>query len=264
MISPSRKEWPMDSYLSAWKAFRKISDENVATAQHLVVRPQWPKKEDLVICDLGCGDGKLIQTIFLDSPTKAKEVRLIDPDPDLLMEAKTCLSEMKFIPEPQLIQGLAEEEFPVCAQGTDVILMVHVVYLMRNGAFKKILYSCPPGIPLYVVLDEPDSVFTELWSKTAKKYHRRSLMAHETVQNLPENQFMVKTTTFPSKIRNPLIQEDRPDLKYAILSILCYADVSEDMDPAILLHVKEVIKKHLVEDIVICESTCYEIERLGS
>ena len=47
MSSTSRHYWPMESYLSAWKIFRRLSDENVATAEHLVKQPMWPKRADL-------------------------------------------------------------------------------------------------------------------------------------------------------------------------------------------------------------------------
>ena len=46
----------MATYMAAWKTFRRLSDENRATARHLLSRPRWPHRDGIKICDIGCGE----------------------------------------------------------------------------------------------------------------------------------------------------------------------------------------------------------------
>lgn len=260
MVTPSRDEWPMDTYLSAWKTFRRMSDENDATAAHLIQRPHWPNKDGLVVCDLGCGDGRLLEALLVANPRRFAEVRLLDPDAALLDEAQQCVAEQGLVSRLSPILGTAEQHFPACAEGTDVILLVHVVYLMRNGALQSLLSSCPVGTPLYVVLDAPTSVFTSLWQYTARKYHSRALRAHDLLRSLPSGEYRTDKTSFNSRIQDPLLIE-RVDLKAAILSILGYCKLGPSAPPETMDLVVSALQKHTVGGHLLCESDCYEIIR---
>jgi hypothetical protein len=251
----------MESYLSVWKNFRSLSDENDATACHLLTRPLWPRQRRLAICDLGCGDGRLLKTVILQSSTGISTARLVDPDQELLREAERCVAETNLVQRVELIPGTAEELFPQCAEGCDLVLLVHVVYLMRNGCLKDLLRRCPLDIPVYIILDAPDSVFTQLWRNTAPKYHTRALRGHESIQTLPKDRYLVNQSAITSKIRNPM-HIDRPELRTAILSMLCYADLLKDASGRINSYVEDTLNTHTAGDFVLCESTCYEIKRV--
>ncbi|MEK6373246.1 MAG: class I SAM-dependent methyltransferase [Acidobacteriota bacterium] len=260
----AREEWPSELYVEAWKAFRTLSNENEVTAEHLVRLPSWPKRNDLVICDLGCGDGRLVEQAVLRSISSVAEVRLIDPDEDLLTEAVRVVSETGLVKNVQRSLATAEQVFPECAKTSDAVLLVHVVYLMKNGAFRRLLDACPKETPLFVVMDAPTSVFTELWSVTAPKYHERSLRAHETIaQLLPKNGYLVGETRIASTIEDPRGQ--RPDLKLALLSMLCYTDARTLFrDSDLMMRVEEILDQHHVAGNTLkiqCESICYEISR---
>jgi len=257
MNSDSSQKWPWDSYLPAWKTFRRISNENTVTAKHLLSRKKWPQKDNITVCDLGCGDGLLLETIILESPTIISEVRLLDPDWGLLSEAISRVNETGHVGKVISYLDTAESGFPHCAEGVDVITGVHIVYFMENEAFQRILFSVPVSIPFYVVLDSPDSVFTSLWRVTAPLYHERSLHAHETLNALPRDIFSVTSTSFNSRILNPALLA-REDLRQAILSILTYSDFSPDKYPS----VSSILEKHTKGKYLLCRSHCYEIIRL--
>ncbi|KKL52176.1 hypothetical protein LCGC14_2288120 [marine sediment metagenome] len=253
-----RCEWPMTSYESVWKCFRRLSDENVATALHLIARPHWPRTSGLTIADVGCGDGLLTQQIVLHSPGTVSEVRLIDPDAGFLEEATRQLTDtpdsIKVIARQHGVESLEDEDF----LDVSVVLAVHVVYLMRDGAFDIAVRQLPVGVPLYVVLDEPNSVFSRLWGMFSTKYLQRSKTTHERIARLPEDGFTVDRTTITSHIDNPLAQ--RQDIKDAILSILCYAD-ARDFSAEEYEAAEAEIRKSLVGQQLHCESVCYEIVR---
>jgi len=252
-----RDEWPMLSYASDWKTFRRLSDENVETALHLISREHWPRASGLIITDIGCGDGLLTQQIILKTPGTVSEVRLIDPDADFLAEAKRHLSETTSEP-PNIvdIQEGAEALQPVDLLDVKVVLAVHVVYLMRSQVFDTILKALPAGVPLYVVLDEPASVFSRLWSTFAKKYLRRSKETHTKIASLKEEGYVVEHSTITSHIDNPLAQ--RRDVKDAILSILCYTDMRDVSGEEYEIAEAEV-SKSVAGQRLLCESACYEI-----
>jgi hypothetical protein len=173
-----------------------------------------------------------------------------------------CLTETKLIQHIEPSQSTAEESFPECAKGCDVVLLVHVVYLMRNGSLRNLLRTSPLGTPMYIILDAPGSVFTDLWRNTAPKYYARALKAHETIQALSKDDWVVSQNSIMSRIRTP-IHIDRPDLRTAIFSMLCYADLSKDLTGSIESGVADTLNAHTVGNFVLCESTCYEIKRVG-
>ena len=258
MQPSSRHEWPMDVYLSAWKTFRRLSNENAATAEHLIQQPKWPTTDGIRVVDIGCGDGRLLETILLQNPTEVNSAVLIDPDIELLNEASACVRDK--VRDIETLCAGVEETFASKTRNADVVLLVHVVYLLRNGTLKRALEACPPTIPLYIVLDAEDSVFTSLWHRTAPKYHARALAAHRTVQNLASDQFSVAETTIDSTIRDPLARR-RTDIRDALLSILTYSDVSADTETSLRHWIEKTLRDRTHDGEVRCRSTCYEIVR---
>lgn len=255
-----RTEWPMDSYLGAWKTFRQAANENESIANHLVSRTSWPSEEGLCICDVGCGDGRLLEALILESQNTPMAVTLVDPDEDLLNEAENVIRKQELVPQIQRILLTAEEAFPECAVDADVILLVHVVYLIESHHLIDIFNLLPLDKIVYVVFDEPASVFTTLWEQTAPKYHERVVEAHKIIQALSRNQFDVEESLIAAEVPNPL-DYSRKDVQDAILSILCYS--SEALtSPHQRQWVESTIAQYVGEDgKVICRSACYEIRR---
>jgi 2-polyprenyl-3-methyl-5-hydroxy-6-metoxy-1,4-benzoquinol methylase len=255
-----RTEWPMDSYLGAWKTFRQAANENESIASHLVSRASWPSGEGLRICDVGCGDGRLLETLILEPTITVEEVTLVDPDEELLNEAKRILRAETPVPQINPLLLTAEEAFPECAVDADVILLVHVVYLIESHHLIGIFNSLPFGKIVYVVFDEPTSVFTTLWEQTAPKYHERVIEAHKIIQALPRNQFDVEESSIKAEVPNPFDYSWK-DVQDAILSILCYS--SEALtSPHRRQWIESTIAQYVGEEgKVTCSSACYEIRR---
>lgn len=256
-----RTEWPMDSYLGAWKTFRQAANENESIASHLVSRTSWPSGEGLRICDVGCGDGRLLETIIIEAQNSVEAVTLVDPDQDLLNEAENVIREQaSLVPQIHRLLLTAEEAFPGCAVDADVILFVHVVYLIESHHLINIFNSLPLDKIVYVIFDEPTSVFTTLWEQTAPKYRERVIEAHKIIRALPRNQFDIEESLIEAEVPNPF-DYSRKDVQDAILSILCYS--SEALtSPHRRLWIEETIKRYIGGNGgVMCRSACYEITR---
>jgi hypothetical protein len=262
MMIMARSEWPMETYLAAWKTFRRLSNENAATARHLVGRPAWPKKHPINILDLGCGDGHLLEEVLTQSPVGIDEVRLVDPDPELLGEAVNCVHHTSLTGRVVSVVGTLDEVYEREASGVDAILAVHLVYLLEAESVQRLLYRVPEGVPLYVVFDAPHSIFTTLWEKTAPKYFARAHAAHSAIRALPTSHFEVGVSEIVSSIRNPLALP-RGDVRDALLSILSYSNVSSKSNPAMREWIKNTLTARLRDDEIRCESVCYEILRNG-
>lgn len=256
-----RQEWPMDSYLAAWKNFRQASGENKVIARHLISRPSWPHGKAIRVCDLGCGDGRLLEALVLECPDEVATVNLIDPDPELLDEATRCVTDQALVPVISTHLATAEEAFPECAIGYDVVLMVHVVYLLESTHFLDLLYTAPQNVALFVVFDHPNSVFTTLWERTAPKYHARVLEAHKIISTLPIEQFDVRRSEFEARLPNPF-DLPREDIRRSLLSMLCYSSEAVS-DNSIRSWIESVVGRYLDESgNVVCRSVCYEIVRI--
>lgn len=142
---------------------------------------------------------------------------------------------------------------------TDAALAVHLVYLLKEAQLKTFLVGLAPGVPLFIVMDQPSSVFTQLWETTAPKYHRRSLNAHEIIASLKEDNYIVESTEFNTHLINPLTLRD--DIRDSVLSLLCYSDFRE-LDGKTQEWVKDALTEHSALERVVCDCACYEVVRL--
>jgi len=252
-------QWPMPSYLAAWKVFRKISDENRCTATHLLSRQTWPRGLDkLHVVDFGCGDGGLLEELILASQQEFSTIHLVDLDPELLAAASDKIASLNLTRTLLKTLGRAEDVAGIVAQGAHVGLAVHLVYLLDNGSFKTLLHQLPPRFPLFIIMDEKDSVFQELWTKTAPKYHSRVVQAHQLLTQEIGPAFQVTKTEFDTHLRSPLGL--RPELRDAVLSLLCYHEVSS-LDQPTREWVNSVIKSRTASGKVVCDCACFEVTR---
>jgi len=258
----SNHGWPMDEYMPAWKTFRKESDENKATADFLLGRNSWPKKDEMRICDIGCADGQLLETLLRSKSFHAKvtEATLIDPHQELLAKAVTDISRNSKVKKVTALASKIEDVWPRCAEGVDVVLAVHVVYLLSEKELQRLVFRRPDNSTLYVVLDAPDSVFTELWAETAPKYHDMVLKAHELLRR----ESGIDNTSTQNRIRARLPRRllRGHDLSNWLLSILCYTNMlcKENIDRWGSL-VQSILDKHVdsTGQFIECTSVCYEL-----
>jgi SAM-dependent methyltransferase len=256
----SRAEWPMETYMSAWRLFRRMSDENQLTARHLLSRRLWPRdKQGLRIADFGCGDGMVIEALTLASQRPFNAIHLVDIDPELLEQGRRRVEGLGIVKNLTTIPAGAEEVVRDVTRQADAALAVHLIYLLKEAQLKSFLADLAPGVPLFVVMDQPSSVFTQLWETTAPKYHKRSLNAHEIIASLKEDNYIVERTEFNTHLINPLSLRD--DIRDSVLSLLCYSDFRM-LDDNTQEWVKGVLTEHSALERVVCDCACYEIVRL--
>ena len=250
----------MPQYMAAWETFRAVSDENLATAEYLLSSPSWPKATSPTICDIGCADGQLVGAL-LKSPhlrNRVSEVRLVDPNIEWLEKAADRIENSRLADSVRTFPCAFQDVWPKCATGSDVILAVHMVYLISEKELEQLVLHRPTASTLYVILDAPDSVFTELWSITAKKYHARVVKAHQLLQ-----QWSKSAPGLGNRIRAKLPREYLFDHDYSdwLLTILCYKsmhtlkNIRRWEKP-----VKEILERRTDRSgkFVECQSICYE------
>jgi hypothetical protein len=246
----------MANYLAAWKTFRRLGDEPFATARHVIAQPAWPARTDLSILDIGCGDGRMAEAFLLALPSPAERLYLVDPDADLIAEAVAELSEVSTGTILEAVPGVADKEALEIAPKVGVGLAVHVVYLMAHSRFRSLVERWPKGVPLFVVLDAPGSIFSELWALTAPEYAVRTNRVHDylnSVTGVP-----VELTTFTTRVANPFTLSLAN--RRRVLSLLCYSEF-EHLEPEKQRRVEELVRQRIVDDGVQCTCCCYAITR---
>jgi hypothetical protein len=244
---------PREKYLSSWKIFRAISNENEVTANHILSLKSW---EDInSILDLGCGDGLITKSLVLNSEPKVNEVILIDPDKEMLDEAYLHIREINVVPDIKKELSTFENCFKNYIAQADIAIAVHLVYLISAESFLYLLNELPIGKKLIIVLDDESSVFTQLWNRTAKKYIERSNFVRKTLNSLGDK-YLLNKTIITSKLINPYKKSD--DIKNALLSLMSYSDYSS-MNLEYQTYVKDCINKNISSDYVECKSACYEL-----
>lgn len=250
----ANEAWPMATYLTAWKAFRRLGNEPSATAAHLLSRPLWPKRSPLRILDVGAGDGRMLEALLLKAPQTVSRVILLDPDERLLVEAESGINAVSPGIEIASIVGVAESEGAELAKGADVGLGIHLVYLMENRQFRTFIERWPSCVPLYIVLDAPSSVFTALWTHTAPEFAKRAEQVHAYFANA--RSFTVNRTEFATRVANPYSLA--PNVCDLVLSLLCYCDYST-LSAEQCQIVRNILERYIDGDEVKCTCTSYEL-----
>jgi SAM-dependent methyltransferase len=246
----------MANYLAAWKTFRRVGNEPEATAEHILGRQRWPKKSQLSVLDVGCGDGRMLEAFILRAKPPLAKVVLLDPDQHLLNEAKLEIEALGTNCNVATVRGAAETKGVKWARKTDAGLAIHVAYLMPHSAFFSFVENWPARVPLYVVLDAPTSVFSELWTKTAPEYSARAARVHSYLGKEAKTRLNVRSSEFATRVANPhALSENVRDL---VLSLLCYTEYTR-LSPAVRGHVKRTLMKHADGDEINCKCSCYEI-----
>lgn len=207
---------------------------------------------------MGCGDGRILAEI-LACDGSVQKVRLVDPDNDLLNEAESLI-ERRF-PSHHIVAMLnsVRDGWPKCAGEADVILAVHLVYLLEEDELQALVHKRPNKATTFIVLDAPTSVFTELWQWTADKYFRRSKRAHEVLCQYLGLKSPPQGTSIRSRIPVSLLSEH--ELSDWLMSILCYRNMLADVPADLRRGVREIIDRHTDKTgkFVECESICYEL-----
>jgi SAM-dependent methyltransferase len=252
-----RSEWPMPDYIDAWRVFRNLSDENEIMASTIAGASGWPSISKTVsLADLGCGDGRLSETLVRQIKQSISHLYLIDPDEQLLSEAEKRLKAVVSEKQLSVILDRAESVMSKLAESVDAAILCHVVYLLPNEVFRSLLEELRPGLPLFIIMDHPSSVFTRLWSRTAPKYFERLRAAHSLLDQ-SRTRFDIKSSQFFTHAPNPF-GIPNPQIQESLLSILCYSDFPQ-MDVELRAWVKESVLKYCQDESLECSSVLYEV-----
>lgn len=249
--------FPFASYKEAWVDFREITNETSATAKHLIKKTSITKNHSII--DIGCGDGTLLKSVLNNNFHSIKRAVLVEIEEALLEKAKINLQSLPFSPVCKYINKdltlLNINEY----QNSDAILASHVFYLVKDDFLKNFIADIPAGVKIYIILDEPYSVFDSFWVHTASFFHERLKLLHNTFSNLPTNFYTTKKTIIKSKMKNPLLLAH--DKKINILSLLCYSDINHlfSSDPTFFC---STLKKFQEGNFLTYNSYCYEVQRI--
>jgi len=258
-VKDNKIDFPMtrERYLSTWKVFRAISNENYITATHLLSLQTWNNIRSIL--DLGCGDGLITKSIVLNSQEPIDKVILLDPDKEMLEEAYLHLTELSIVPEVDKEVSKFENYLSTHIINVDVVLAIHLVYLITTEIFRSLIENLPVGKKLILVLDDEGSVFTKLWKQTAPKYVERSNYVREYLTGISDH-YMIEKTTITSKIINPIVQ--RTDIKESLLSLMSYSDFTL-MDKNSRSFVENCVSENVSGRFLECASACYEIIKIN-
>jgi phospholipid N-methyltransferase len=252
-------DYPMDSYIPAWKVFRSFTNENNLIADKIISSESWELNSQRNILDVGTGDGSVLKEILSRSATPINFIRVVEPNLELLKEAETnlnslCLkSSIEFV-NSDLITLLNQNLFNI-----NTVILSHVLYLLPELDIEIFFDELPKEVRVYIITDDINSLFPNCWKITSPKYYQRTLNIHSKINSLKYSGFDIKKSSFQTFLQNPFLIE-RMDIQEKIMSMICYSNFSNLNMKEIEL-VKLEMKKFEVEDLVYCNSVCYEIIR---
>lgn len=248
-------DYPMGSYIPSWKIFRAFSKENHIIARHIDSTKTWKHSQKNTIMDIGGGDGLVLKNL-IDLQGYLSKVKFIEPNEQLLNEAERNLDLGKNL--TLINKDLFTLDFNKDFKNVDIILLVHVLYLLELKSLTKLIDYIPRGVPIIIVTDETNSLFADCWKFTAKKYANRSRNIHIEIADLENsNKIKVHKSSFKTYLKNPFNIE-RDDIFESLLSMITYSEYSA-LSKDTKINIKSIFDKYSEKDLVHCNSVCYEI-----
>lgn len=122
-------------------------------------------------------------------------------------------------------------------------LAIHVIYLLEMKAIDDLIALPEKGTDLIVVLDSPDSVFSQVWEKTAPDYLKKCEYVIDGITR--KYQGHVYDEVVCSQVLKPSERMDR-QIRLAVLSTICYRKYDE-MNEALKAHTLNVLDSHTNE-----------------
>lgn len=262
-VSKLALDYPMGEYIPAWKAFRAFAQENDIIAKIIVGSESWKFAKPAGILDIGTGDGLVLRSCLDLVDVLPDKVRVLEPNDILMVEARSALKKFKPKIDFEFIGSGIAEKLPGIFDCVDLAIISHVLYLLPMALVEDIINALPENVPLIIITDAQNSLFSQCWNITAPKYSRRAENIHEIVGGFDKTNHTVSANKFYTYLRNPFTLE-RQDIKYKILSLVCYAGF-DSLSDAKKQKIESLFKMHSVEnetDIIKCQSVCYEVTKL--
>ena len=248
-------DYPMGSYIPYWKIFRAFSKENELIATAIKSTHIWKTSANSSIIDIGTGDGLVLRNLSKEKD-KSTSYTVIEPNKELIEEAERNLKNIDLL--KTVNKDLFSTNLKQLLTGNEVILLVHVLYLLNTNSLKKLVNNIPSGSKLIIVTDGLSSLFSDCWSLTAPKFADRSKNIHTEIEGLEKiNKIQISKSTFKTLLKNPF-KIGREDLRNALLSMITYS-VFNTLPTDCKIEVKEIFDKYATQDLVQCDSICYEL-----
>jgi ubiquinone/menaquinone biosynthesis C-methylase UbiE len=207
-----------------------------------------------VIVDLGTGDGDVIKRVIShDNNTDKRTYLLVDPSDEYLHIAKLLTS--KYAPKISYkcmsFKDIVFNENMLC-------LSVHMLYLLDDHEIAEVFKLPEKGVELIVICDDGESVFSELWTKFAKKYYERTLQIIKSF-NIAKEKYDCCESYINTKVISP-IKNDRigEEVFSSMMSVMCYHDWRDmnDDDREIAL---AIIQGYIIDGYIQCRSRLIQI-----
>ena len=249
--------FPTSTYFNDLDLYRSVSNENFVTAKHLVNLAQWKNFQNLL--DIGCGDGRMILELFKQYNPKSQinEVRMIDLDKNRTERTKVFFSEFQRAKKITITNANIIDLLNTCFKDMDAALLIHVVYYLNENELKQLLKSLPKNLPLFIIVDKEDSIFSKLWEITAPTYLERADYANKYFEKLStEGCYNISKTVVSSEIDNPFTM---PEIKKeTILSFMCYNDY-KSLDLTTKKSIENIFNKYMINEKVNIQTNCISI-----
>jgi hypothetical protein len=184
------------------------------------------------------------------------EVTFVEPNEKFARETMRVINYDRFAGKITPIEKRLEDCEGSALAGHDLILCTHTAYFLSDAEFEKLLSLVDAGSRLIVIFDDPKSIFSKLWQRTAPNFYQNTQRHRDRLENLDTTRFLVDKSMVSAEIGDP--RSLRPDISNLVISMLCYSDV-EDMPHHQLEEVGLLISQAQRESVISCVSSVYDI-----
>lgn len=247
--------YPMPNYVAAWKTYRTLSNEDDQIAKCISRLVSIPD-DKFRILDVGPGDGRVLVRTIIRLDRMPSEVSFVEPYDKFARETVRGINFDRFAGKISPIVSRLEDCDDDDLAGHDLILCTHTAYFLTDAEFERLLSLVDAGSRLIVIFDDPKSIFSRLWQRTAPSFYQNTQRHRDRLENLDTDRFLVDKSMVSAEIGDP--RNLRPEISNLVMSMLCYSDV-EDMPHHQLAEVNSLISEAQRESIISCVSSVYDI-----
>lgn len=239
---------PFDAYTLHWRLFRCMSNENEVFANAVLNCKLFKNSNQSTIIDVGTGDGAVIQRVIKN--TNSKNFVLIDPSDEYLTIAKLLTAEYANRIRYEKIKFIEMQTYPKA-----LYLAIHMIYLLSEKEIELLLELPFKGFDLILIVDSPESIFSQLWNVCAKDYYKKCEYFYTQLKKMHKTK---NITEIKSKVLSPFKSRIDGNTRIAMLSTMCYCDWKSLSDKQKEI-AQSIINNYNQNDIIDCRSNLIEI-----
>lgn len=259
-------DFPMPSYIAAWKLFRSFSNEDELIARALVesINARFPHAAGptgtgLSLFDVGPGDGRVLFETLIKLETRPARVEFAEPDRDFFKEVEKNIGYYDFADQLVKHHKKLNDVEPEAVSRADVVICTHAIYFLTDRELNLLIGGLRPSSLLLILMDDPTSIFSTLWAHTNPRFHQVAEGHRRTLEGLASGDncaISVRTTTVKTDVVHPGLV--RTDLASMLKSFMSYTEY-DDLTIEECAVVDRLIDQARVEGHVPCRSKLYEL-----